>query len=88
MGEFQKETSEDYGSLKETSEGNLLERGKSFPPFGDSLRKSGDWTGKNQGNTGKNLVEKPYRKPTQVGRCGRHSGLRRTNTKELGQFAP
>jgi len=59
-----------------------------IPAIGDWLRNRGNGTGSNQGNTGKNLVETPYRKPTQVGRCGRHSGLRRTNTKELGQFAP
>lgn len=70
MGEFPKETSEDYGSLKETSEGDLLETLKEA--FGDWMRNCRNRTGKNQGNTGKNLVEKPYRKPTQVGRCGRH----------------
>jgi len=39
-------------------------------------------------STGKNLAKEPYRKPTQVGRCGKHSGFGRMNSKELGQFAP
>jgi len=40
--------------------------------LGDGVEESGDWKSMHQGNTGKNLVETPYRKPTQVGGCGMH----------------
>lgn len=70
MGSFRKKQSEDYGSLEEMLiEKQQDQKRDSVRPW---LTDKKSWKKKAQGNTGKNLVEKPYRKPTQVGGCGMH----------------
>lgn len=73
------------GRTREAPQGGLGGEEKAVPT---SVLDTKNRRAKREGNTGKNLVETPYVKPTQVGGCGRHSGLRRMNSKELGQFAP